>query len=147
MVLRSAFPSKSETKPMPSINRDSCEITKRVNTEAHLQITEQLVNPLAAELPEVSVEELASDFFRKMRELAGFANEVSIALGARSSEMPSLPPALVPLFKALFLGARLAKASVLDQQRSKTTNPDVIAALDEQLKVYDGVIREEWFQT
>jgi diguanylate cyclase (GGDEF)-like protein len=51
------------------------------------------------------------------------------------------------VFKALLLRARLAKARALDQRRSKTTNPQVIAALDEQLKVYDGVIREEWFQS
>jgi diguanylate cyclase (GGDEF)-like protein len=81
-----------------------------------------------------------------MRELSRFANEISIAVGARSDERPDLNSALVPLLKALFLQARLATATVLDEQRSRTTNPQVIAALDEQLKVYDGVIREEWFQ-
>jgi diguanylate cyclase (GGDEF)-like protein len=132
---------------MPPINRELCEITRVVITEAQEQITSQLVNPLFNELPGISVQELAGDFFKKMRELSGFANEISYALGARSAERPDLPAALVPLFKALFLRARLAKARELDQQRSKTTNPQVITALEEKLKVYDGVIREEWFQT
>ena len=54
---------------------------------------------------------------------------------------------LVPLFKALFLQARLKKARELDQQRLKTTNPDVITALDEQLEVFNVILREDWFQS
>ena len=131
---------------MPTIKREWCEITKGVINEAQNKLQEQLVSPLYAELPGISLQEVAADFFRKMRELAGFANEISISLSARSPELPDLPGALVPLFKALFLGARLAKARELDQQQSKTTNPLVIAALESQLKTYDGVIREEWFQ-
>jgi diguanylate cyclase (GGDEF)-like protein len=131
---------------MPSIKREWCEITKGVINEAQNKLQEQLVSPLYAELPGISLQEVAAEFFRKMRELTGFANEISISLSARSPELPDLPSALLPLFKALFLRARLAKARELDQQRSKTTNPLVIAALEEQLKVYDGVIREEWFQ-
>ena len=131
---------------MPTIEREWCEITKGVINESQEKLQEQLVSPLHRELPGISLQEVAADFFRKMRELTGFANEISISLGARSPELPDLPGALVPLFKALFLRARLAKARELDQQRSKTTNPLVITALEEQLKVYDGVIREEWFQ-
>jgi len=131
---------------MPTIKREWCEITKSVISEGQEKLQEQLVNPLHEELPGISLQDVAADFFRKMRELTGFANEVSISLGARSPELPDLPSALVPLFKALFLRARLAKARELDLQRSKTINPLVIAALEEQLKVYDGVIREDWFQ-
>jgi diguanylate cyclase (GGDEF)-like protein len=132
---------------MPPINREWCEIARDVILDGQKLIDAELTIPLFNELPGISVEKLASDFFKKMRELAGLANEVSIALGARSAEMPHLPAALIPLFKALFLRARLAKARMLDQQRSRTTNPDIVTALDEQLKVYDGLIREEWFQT
>lgn len=131
---------------MPSIKREWCEITKSVIIEAQERMNEQFVNPINAELPGISVQDLASDFFRKMRDLSAFANEISISLGARSTELPDLPTALVPVFKALFHRARLAKARELDQQRSKTANSLVINALDAQLKVYDGVIREEWFQ-
>jgi diguanylate cyclase (GGDEF)-like protein len=131
---------------MPTIKREWCEITKSVINEAQEKLQEQLVSPLHDELPGISLQEVAADFFRKMRELMGFANEISISLGARSPEMPELPNPLVPLFKALFLRARLAKARELDQQRSKTTNPLVISALEGQLNVYDGLIREEWFQ-
>jgi diguanylate cyclase (GGDEF)-like protein len=77
-----------------------------------------------------------------------FANDLSMFLkiGSISTEAPELNPALVPLFKALFLQARLAKARVIDKQRAITTNPTIINALDDQLKVYDGLIREDWFQ-
>ena len=34
----------------------------------------------------------------------------------------------------------------MDEQRSRTTNPHVITALEKQLELYDGVIRETWFQ-
>jgi diguanylate cyclase (GGDEF)-like protein len=131
---------------MPPINREWREVVKDVILEAQERINAELTNPLFNELPGISVQDVASDFFKKMRELIGFASEISISLSARSSEQPDLNSTLVPLFKGLFLRARLAKARILDQQRSKTTNPQVIAALDEQLKVYDGVIREEWFQ-
>src|SRR5205823_4309230 len=63
------------------------------------------------------------------------------------SEMLVLEDALVPVFKGLFLQARLARARELDEQRSKTTNPQIIAALESKLNVYDAVIREAWFQT
>ena len=131
---------------MQATKREWCEIAKNVINEAQERLQEQLVTPLRQELPGISIQEVASDFFRKMRELTGFANEISISLGARSSELPHLPSALVPLFKALFLRARLAKARELDQQRSRTTNPLVVTALEKQLEVYDGVIREPWFQ-
>ncbi len=132
---------------MPPINREWCEITKDVIDEAQKRINAELTTPLFSELPDISVQEIASDFFKKMRDLSGFANELSISLSARSADMPELNSALVPLFKGLFLRARLEKARVLDEQRAKTTNPAVIAALDEKLKVYDGIIREDWFQT
>jgi hypothetical protein len=131
---------------MPGIKREWCELTRNVINEGQDKLQEQLVSPLHQELPGISLQEVEADFFKKMRELTGYASEISIALGARSAEMPDLPNALVPLFKALFLRARLAKARELGQQRSKTTNPVVIAALEDQLKVYDGVIREDWFQ-
>jgi diguanylate cyclase (GGDEF)-like protein len=131
---------------MPPINRNWGEIIKDVILKAPERINAELTYPLRDEMPGLSVQELASDFFEKMRELSGFANEISIALGARSSELPELNTDLLPLLKGLCLQAQLAKARELDQQRSKTTNPQVIAALDEQLKVYDGLIREEWFQ-
>ena len=131
---------------MPTIKREWCEITKGVINDAQKSWQEQVFTPLYGELPGVSLQDVAPDFFRKMRELTGFANEISISLSARSTELPDLPSALVPLFKALFLRARLWKARELDQQRSKTTNPVVIAALEEQIKVYDGVVREGWFQ-
>jgi diguanylate cyclase (GGDEF)-like protein len=131
---------------MPTIKREWCEITKSVINEAQNSLQDQLVNPVFAELPGVSIQDIAPEFFRRMRELAGFANEISISLSARSSESPDLPTGSVPLFKALFLQARLAKARELDHQRSKTTNAVVVAALEEQLKVYDDISREEWFQ-
>jgi diguanylate cyclase (GGDEF)-like protein len=132
---------------MPSINQEWCEITRDVIKEAQVQLTAQLVEPLVAELPGISVHELASDFFKKMQELQRFTIEIANSSSSPSSERPLLSDALVPLFKALFLRARLAKARQFDQQRSKTTNPQIIGALEEKLKVYDGVIREEWFQT
>jgi diguanylate cyclase (GGDEF)-like protein len=132
---------------MPPIKREWCEIAYRVILEAQERITVELTNPLVAALPGISIQELASDFFRKMRELLGFAGELSISLSARSSESPELNVALVPLFKAIFLTARLAKARELDAQRPKTPHPLILAAFDEKLKVYDGIIREEWFQT
>ncbi|MCI0352866.1 MAG: hypothetical protein L0Z53_25880, partial [Acidobacteriales bacterium] len=129
---------------MPSINREWCEITKAVITEAQEQMNSQLISPLFAELPGISVRELAREFFERMLQLQEFA--ISISLDARTSERPDLDSALVPLFKAIFLRARLAKARELDQQRSKTTNPQVIAALEDKLKMFDGIIREGWFQ-
>ena len=131
---------------MPPINREWCEITRAVILESEERIKAELTNPLFGELPGISIQELASDFFKKMQELNEFANEIKIALSSQSAESPDLNSTLLPLFKALFLRERLAKARVLDEQRSKTTNPQVVAALDEQLKVYDGVIREQWFQ-
>lgn len=119
---------------------------KGVINDAQNDLQQQLVAPLHAELPGVSLQVVAAEFFRKMRELTGFANEVSISLSARSVELPELPESLVPLFKAIFLQARLAKARELDRQRSRTTNPLVIAALEEQLKVYDDITHEGWFQ-
>jgi diguanylate cyclase (GGDEF)-like protein len=53
---------------------------------------------------------------------------------------------LVPLFKTLFLRARLAKARECDLQRSRTPSAQIIAALDEKRRIYDGIIRETWFQ-
>jgi diguanylate cyclase (GGDEF)-like protein len=105
-----------------------------------------LINPLFAELPGISVQELAGAFFKKMRQLMEFAIELSSSMKDESSERRELEIALVPLFKALFLRARLAKARECDQQRLRTTNPQVIAALEEKRKIYDGVIRETWFQ-
>jgi GGDEF domain-containing protein len=113
---------------MPPINREWCEITRSVITEAQEQINAQLTNPLFAELPAISAKELAGDFFEKMRGLLEFTSEISSSLSAPSSDKPDLPASLVPLFKALFLRARLAKARELDQQRSKTTNPHILAA-------------------
>ena len=86
---------------MPPAKREWCEIAKNVINEGQERLQEQLVNPLRQELPDISIQEVAGDFFRKMRELTGFANEISISLGARSPELPDLPSALVPLFKAL----------------------------------------------
>jgi len=131
---------------MPSIKREWCEIMKSVIAEAQDQMTAELVNPVFADLPGISLQELAPDFFRKMQELIGFANDISHSLSAPSPELPDLPAVLVPVFKSVFLQARLAKAREFDQQRSKTTNAMVLAALEEKLGVYDGVIREEWFQ-
>src|SRR5947199_851521 len=98
---------------MPTIKREWCEITKAVINDAQTMLQRQLVTPLLRELPGVSLQEVAADFFRKMRELTGFANEVSISISARSPELPDLPSTLVPLFKALFLQARLAQAREL----------------------------------
>ncbi|HEY7424714.1 MAG TPA: GGDEF domain-containing protein [Gemmataceae bacterium] len=131
---------------MPSINREWCEITRDVITEANEQINAQLINPLFAELQGISVQELAGDFFKKMRQLMEFAIELSSSLKDESSQRPELDGTLVRLFKALFLRARLAKARECDQQRSRTPNPQVIAALEEKRKIYDGMIRETWFQ-
>lgn len=131
---------------MPPINREWCEITRDVITEANKRINEQLIIPLSAELPGISVQELAGDFFKKMRQLTEFAIELSSALNDESSARPELDISLVPLFKALFLRARLVEARDCDQQRSRTTNPQVIAALEEKRKIYDGIIRETWFQ-
>jgi diguanylate cyclase (GGDEF)-like protein len=131
---------------MPSINREWCEITRDVITEANEQINAQLINPLFAELPGISVQEFADNFFKKMRQLMEFAIELSSSLKDESSERPELDGGLVSLFKALFLRARLAKARECDQQRSRTTNPQAIAALEEKRKIYDGIIRETWFQ-
>src|SRR5260370_40825116 len=47
------------------------------------------------------------DFFTKMRQLMEFASELSSSLKGESSEKPDLDGALVPLFKALLLRARL----------------------------------------
>ena len=131
---------------MPPINREWCEITRDVITEANERINAQFINPLFAELPGISVQEIAGDFFKKMRQLVAFSIELSSSLKDDSSERPDLDGALVPLFKTLFLRARLAKARECDQQRSRTTNPLVIAALEEKRKIYDGIIREKWFQ-
>lgn len=131
---------------MPSIKREWCEITRDVITEANEQINAQLINPLFAELPAVSAQELAGDFFQKMQQLMELAIELSSSLKAEPSKEPELDGALVPLFKALFLRTRLAKARECDQQRSKTPSAKVIAALEEKRKSYDGIIREKWFQ-
>ena len=116
---------------MPSINREWCEITRDVITEANEQINAQLINPLFAELPGVAVQELASDYFKKMQQLMEFAIALSSSLKDEPSERPELDGSLVPLFKVLFLRARLAKARECDRQRSKTPNPQVIALLEE----------------
>jgi hypothetical protein len=146
VAFEAVYTKLSGMRPMPSINREWCEITRDVITEANEQINAQLINPLFAELPGISVQELAGDFFRKMRQLLEFAIELSSSLKDESSERPELDGALVPLFKALFLRARLVKARECDQQRSRTTNPQVISALEEKRKTYDGIIRERWFQ-
>ena len=130
---------------MPTINREWCEVAKAVITEAQELITQQLVTPLYAELPGVPVQDIAGDFFKKMRDLNSVATEISIALKSHS-ERPEIPDTLLPLFKGLFLRARLSKAKELDQQRARTTNPLVLQALEEKLRVYEGIIREAWFQ-
>jgi diguanylate cyclase (GGDEF)-like protein len=131
---------------MPRIKRQWCEIASNVIIEAQEKLNAELTNPIYGVLPGVSLQDVAEDFFKKMEELLAFANEMSMFLKTRSTEGPELNPTLVPLFKALFLQARLAKARVIDQQRARTTNPKIITALDDQLKVFDGLIREDWFQ-
>jgi diguanylate cyclase (GGDEF)-like protein len=131
---------------MPRINRQWCEIASSIIIEAQERLNAELTNPIYGVLPGVSLQDVAEIFFRRMEELMAFANEMSMFLKTRSTEGPELNPALVPLFKALFLQARLTKARFLDQQRARTTNPMIITALDDQLKVYDGLIREDWFQ-
>jgi hypothetical protein len=140
-----AYP-KQRDENMPPIKQEWYEITREVILEAQERIKAELTNPLLNELPGIAIQELAADFFKKMRELIAFANEIHLAMSAQPSEVPDLNSTLIPLFKALFLNARLTKARVLDQQRSKTTNPQVIAALKEKLRVYEGILREEWFQ-
>ncbi len=131
---------------MPRINRQWCEFVGKVITEAQERLNTELTNPIYGILPGVSLQAVAEDFFKRMSELISFANEIPRILKTQSAEEPELNLALVPLFKAIFLQARLAKARLIDQQRARTTNPTIIAALDDQLKVYDGLIREEWFQ-
>lgn len=131
---------------MPRINRQSGEIASSVIIEARERLNAELTNPIYGVLPAVSLQEVAQDFFKKMEELMTFATEMSLFLKTESAGGLELDLALIPLFKALFLQARLVKARIIDQQRAKTTNPQVVAALDEQLKVFDGLIREEWFQ-
>jgi diguanylate cyclase (GGDEF)-like protein len=131
---------------MPSIRREWCEIARNVITEAQEKLNEQIVSPLNSELPGVSLQGIAPEFFRKMRDLLGVASDISFSTSATPPALPEMPAALVPLFKAFFLRARLAKARELDQQKARSTNPLVLSALEEQLIVYDGIIREEWFQ-
>jgi len=131
---------------MPSINREWYEITREVILEAQEQVNASLISPLHGELPAISVRDFAGDFFEKMRGLVELATEISSSLSAPVSEAVNLNNNLVPVFKALFLRARLAKAREFGRQRARTTNPDVIGALEGKLKVYDAVIREEWFQ-
>jgi diguanylate cyclase (GGDEF)-like protein len=131
---------------MPRINRQWCEIARNVIIEAQERLNAELTNPIYSVLPGVSLRTVAEDFFKKMEELMAFANEMSMFLKTQLAEAPELNPTLVPLFKALFLQARLAKARFIDQQRARTTNSTIITALDDQLKVYTGLIREDWFQ-
>lgn len=131
---------------MPRINRQWCEIASNVIISAQERLNAELTNPIHGVLPGVSLQAVAAEFFKKMEELINFSTEMSMFLKTRSNEGPELNPTLVPLFKALFLEARLAKARFIDEQRAKTGNPAIISALDEQLKVYDGLIREDWFQ-
>jgi hypothetical protein len=132
---------------MPSINREWYEITREVILETQEKINASLINPLFGELPAISVQDFAGTFFENMRELVELATEISSSLSAPSSEELILKSNLVPVFKALFLQARLARAREFGRQRGRTTNPNIIAALEGKLKVYDVVIRQEWFQT
>jgi diguanylate cyclase (GGDEF)-like protein len=131
---------------MPRINRQWCEIASNVIVEAQERLNAELTNPVYNVLPGVPLQAVAEDFFKKMGELMAFATEMSMFLKSKSTEGPELNPTLVPLFKTLFLQARLAKAIVVDQQRARTTNPTIITVLDDQLKAYDGLLREDWFQ-
>jgi diguanylate cyclase (GGDEF)-like protein len=131
---------------MPPIKREWYEITREVILEAQEKINASLINPLFGELPAISVQDFSGNFFENMRGLVELATDISSAPSAPSSEELILKSNLIPVFKALFLQARLAKAREFGQQRARTTNPDVIATLESKLKVYDAVIREEWFQ-
>ncbi len=131
---------------MPSINREWYEITREVILEAKEKINASLVNPLFAELPAIKIHDLAGNFFENMRGLVELATNISISLNDLSAEEPILKSNLLSVFKALFLQARLARARDFGQQRGRTTNPDVIVALEGKLELYDAVIRQEWFQ-
>ncbi|MCI0637959.1 MAG: GGDEF domain-containing protein [Gemmataceae bacterium] len=131
---------------MPLISREWYEIVLDVIKEANEVMTASLINPLHGELPAISVQDLAADFFEKMRGLVELTTQISLSRTS-ASETAILEDGLVPVFKGLFLRARLSKARELDQQRSRTTNPQIISALEEKLNVYDAVIRETWFQT
>jgi hypothetical protein len=131
---------------MPHINRKWCEIASKVIIEAQERLNAELTNPIYGVLPGISLQAVAEEFFKRMEELMAFANEMSMFLKTRSTDGPELNPTLVPLFKVIFLQARLAKARFIDQQRVRTTNPKIIIALDDQLSAYDGLIREDWFQ-
>jgi diguanylate cyclase (GGDEF)-like protein len=131
---------------MPRINRQWCEIASIVIFDAQERLNAKLTNPVYGILPGVSLQAVAEDFFNRMKELIAFAHEIAMFPKTQSTEEPELNSTLVPLFKAIFLQARLEKARDIDQQRARTTNPTITTALDNQLKVYDGLIREEWFQ-
>jgi diguanylate cyclase (GGDEF)-like protein len=131
---------------MPRISRQWCEIASKVIIGAQERLNAELTNPIYGVLPGVSLQAVAEDFFKRMNELMTFANEMSMFLKTQLTEGPELNPTLVPLFKAFFLQARLAKARDIDQQRARTPYHKIITALDDQLKVYDGLIREDWFQ-
>jgi diguanylate cyclase (GGDEF)-like protein len=131
---------------MPRINRQWCEIASNVIIDAQERLNAELTDPVYGVLPGVSLQDVAEDFFKRMKELIEFAKEIPILLKTQSTEGLELNPTLVPLFKALFLHARLAKARDIDQQRARTTNPAITTALDNQLNGYDGLIREDWFQ-
>jgi diguanylate cyclase (GGDEF)-like protein len=136
---------------MPQLKREWYEITMEVIKNANEQINASLINPLHGELPAITVQEIADEYFKKMMEFGKLMTQISIYRSAPQtempeSEMPVLEDALVPVFKGLFLRARLAKARELDQQRSRTINPQIIASLESKLNVYDTLIREPWFQ-
>ncbi|MCI0463637.1 MAG: hypothetical protein L0Z62_42425 [Gemmataceae bacterium] len=63
---------------MPPINREWYEITREVILDAQEKINAAFINPLHGELPAISVQDFASNFFENMRSLVDLAIDISV---------------------------------------------------------------------
>ena len=81
---------------MPPAKREWCEIAKKFINEGQERLQEQLVNPLAPELPDISIQEVAGEILQENARIDGVRKR-NIHL-ARCSVSPSYLISRVPWF-------------------------------------------------
>jgi hypothetical protein len=65
----------------------------------------------------------------------------------RSGEKFILDEDLAPIIKLAIFAQRRARAASVEQRRTKTINPEIVAVLNAELRPYDEILAKDWLES
>lgn len=90
-------------------------------------------------------------FYSRPPEVVKFTDEINAMAEQLAKRQPIDGPTEVdsgclPALKTVVLHQRRELASQLDEPRERTSHPAILQALDDRLKPFEDLMRQEWFQ-